>query len=112
MLIWDTTELSLTRRVMIVNQALISSMWYIESTCLFSRPCLLHIQQLVQNFIWLGRTNNDAHAKVACSTLTEQFFYGGFGLVDPDNQCNALLEKIVVRAMLPAQGIWSELLLK
>ena len=32
-------------------------------------------------------------------------------MVDPDSQCKALLAKFVVRAMLPAQGIWSELLL-
>ena len=61
------------------------------------------------NFIWIGRSNNDARVKVDWSTLMPQFFDGGLGLVDPDNQCKALLAKFVVMAMLPAQGIWSEL---
>ena len=109
MLIWDTTELSLVGRVMIANQVLLSSMWYIASTCLFSRSCLLQIQRLVRNFIWIGRSNNDDRVKVALLTLTTQLFDGGLGLVDQDSQCKALLAKFVVRAMLPTQGIWSEL---
>ena len=44
------------------------------------------------------------------STLMMQFSDGGLGLVDPDNQCKALLAKFVVRALFPAQGIWPELL--
>ena len=44
-------------------------------------------------------------------TLTTEISNGGLGMVDPDNQCKALLAKFVVRAMLPAKGIWSELLL-
>ena len=86
-------------------------MWYIASTCLFSRSCLLQIQRMVRNFIWIGRSNNDARAKVAWSTLTTQFSDGGLGLVDPDSQCKAFLAKFVVRAMLPGQGIWSNFLL-
>ena len=111
LMIWDTIELSLAGRVMIANQVLLSSMWYIASTCLFSRSCLLQIQRMVRNFIWIGRSNNDARAKVAWSTLTTQFSDGGLGLVDPDSQCKALLAKFVVRAMLPGQGIWSNFLL-
>mgnify|MGYP007069670987 CR=1 FL=1 len=64
LLIWDTTELSLAGRVMIANQVLLSSMWYIASTCLFSRSCLLQIQRLVRNFIWIGRSSNNAHANL------------------------------------------------
>ena len=75
-------------------------MWYIASTC------LLHIQRMVRNFIWIGRSNNDARANVAWSTLMMQFSDGGLGLVDPDNLCKALLAKFVVRAMLPAQGLF------
>ena len=104
-------KLSLAGRVMIANQVLLSSMSYIASTCLFSRSCLLQIQRLVRNFIWIGRSNNDARAKVAWLTLTTQFSDGGLGLVDPDSQCKALLANFVVRAMLPAHGILSELLL-
>ena len=66
---------------------------------------------MVRNFIWIGKSNNDAHAKVAWSILTSQFSDGGLGLVDPNSQCKALLAKFVVRAMLHGQGIWSELLL-
>ena len=102
LLICDTTELSLSGRVMICNQVLLSTMWYIASTCLFSRSCLLQIQRLVRNFIWIGRSNNDACVKVAWSTRTTQFSDGGLGLVDPDNQCKPPLAKFVVRAMLPA----------
>ena len=57
------------------------------------------------------KSNNDVRAKVAWLTLTTQFSDGGLGLVDPDSQYKALLAKIVVRDMLSAQGIWSELLL-
>ena len=46
LLICESTKLSLASREMIANQVLLSSMWYIASTCVFSRSSLLQIQRL------------------------------------------------------------------
>ena len=46
LLIWDTRELSLASKFLIANKVLLSSMWDIASTCLFSRSYLLQVQRL------------------------------------------------------------------
>ena len=49
-------------------------------------------------------------AKVAWSVITLPKVKGGLGIVDPVDQCRALLSKLIVRGFLPGTEIWKTLL--
>ena len=107
LLLWDSVNLSLAGRVLVANQVLLASIWYVASTTLFARSCILQVQRLIRNYIWGGKTGQGKRPKVAWAVLIAPRQNGGLGLVDPEAQCKALLSKFVCRAMLPMQGVWS-----
>ena len=98
---WNKEKLSLAGRVVVANSVLLSSIWYIASTWLFSRSIMLKVQRLVRNFIWGNDTVHNTIAKVAWSVLIQPKQKGGLGLIDPFMQSKALLVKHVVRCLLP-----------
>ena len=106
---WNKEKLSLAGRVVVANSVLLSSIWYIASTWLFSRSIMLKVQRLVRNFIWGNDTVHNTIAKVAWSVLIQPKHKGGLGLIDPFMQSKALLVKHVVRCLLPGQELWKKL---
>ena len=111
LLLWDSVNLSLASRVLVANQVLLASIWYVASTTLFARSCILQVQRLIRNYIWGGITGQGKRPKVAWVVLIAPRQNGGLGLVDPEAWCKALLSKFVCRAMLPMQGVWSSLMM-
>ena len=109
LLYWDTTKLSLPRRVVVANSVLLASMWYVASTWLFSRSIILKLQRLVRNFIWGAPLGSRVVAKVAWSVLIRPIREGGLGLIDPLLQSKALLAKHVVRGFMPGNELWKKL---
>ena len=105
---WKKERLSLAGRVVVANSVLLSSVWYIASTWLFSRSIMLRVQRLVRNFIWGNDTVHNTIAKVAWSVLIQPKHKGGLGLIDPFMQSKALLVKHVVRCLLPGQELWKK----
>ena len=110
-MLWDSVDISFAGRVLVANQVLLATIWYIASTMLFARSCTLQVQRLIHNYIWGGKTCQNKRPKVAWAVLIAPRRNGGLGLVDPESQCKALLSKFVSRAMLPMQGIWSQLMM-
>ena len=106
---WNKEKLSLAGRVVVANAVLLSSIWYIASTWLFSRSIMLKVQRLVRNFIWGNNRSVNPVAKVAWSILIQPKQKGGLGLIDPFMQSKALLTKHVVRSLLPGQELWKKL---
>ena len=102
-------ELSLAGRVVVANSVLLSSIWYIASTWLFSRSIMLKVQRLIRNFIWGNTTGDNSVAKVASSVLIQSKKKGGLGLIDPFMQSKALITKHVVRSLLPGDELWKKL---
>ena len=58
----------------------------------------------------VGRAGEQSMAKVAWSVITLPKGKGGLGIVDPVDQCRALLSKLIVRGFLPGTEIWKTLL--
>ena len=108
---WSIARLSLAGRVVVANQVLLATMWYITSCWIFSRSCISQVQRLIRNFLWSGGDGSPTRAKVAWSVITLPTSRGGLGLIDPACQSRALLGKFVVRSLLPGSEPWKELLL-
>ena len=111
LLFWSSAHLSLAGRVVVANQVLLATMWYITSCWIFSRSCINQVQRLIRNFLWSGGDGRPARAKVAWSVITLPPSHGGLGIIDPICQSRALLGKFVVRCLLPGSEPWKLLLL-
>ena len=108
--LWGHAKLSLAGRVVVANHVLLATVWYIASSWLFSKSCIGQIRRLVRNFIWAGEDRCHIRAKVAWSTLIAPKIHGGLGIIDPMDQCMALLTKFIVRGLLPGNAPWKQLL--
>ena len=49
LLIWDCINLSFVGCVLVANQILLETVWYIASTTLFARSYILQVQHLIRN---------------------------------------------------------------
>ena len=102
---WCTTHLSLASRVLIVNQNLLSSLWYVAS-CWCQHLCSIgKVVMLVRNYLWSSEGGNrQCPTKVAWSSLILPKKYGELKLIDPETQMKALLVKLFMRGLLPSQA--------
>ena len=107
---WNTAKLSLAGRVVIANQVLLASMWYILSAWLGSRSALSQVQRLIRNFLWGSKDCSDVRAKVSWKVITTPKDEGGLGLIDPLLQCKALVGKFIIRGLLPGGEPWKKIL--
>ena len=110
LLFWSSARLSLAGRVVVTNQVLLATMWYITSCWIFSSSCIGQVQRLIRNFLWSGGDGQPARAKVAWAVITLPLAKGGLGIIDPVDQSRALLGKLIVRGLLPGSEPWKELL--
>ena len=62
---WSSARLSLAGRVVVANQVLLATMWYITSSWIFSRSCISQVQRLIRNFLRSGGDGSPTRAKVA-----------------------------------------------
>jgi hypothetical protein len=106
---WSTRSLSLAGRILVANQVLLASMWYL-ATCWNPNPRMCgQVRGVVRNFIWGGKATN-ARAKVKWDTLVLPTTKGGLGIIDPKTQSEALLSKLLIRGLAPRGEPWKELL--
>ena len=98
---WSSARLSLAGRVVVANQVLLATMWYVTSCWIFSSSCISQVQRLITNFLWSRGDGRLAKAKVAWPVITLPTSQGGLGIVDPVCQSKALLGKFIVRGLFP-----------
>ena len=77
LLLWDSVNLSLAGRILVANQVLLATIWYVASTTLFARSCILQVQRLIRNYIWGGKTGQGKRPKVAWAVLIAPRQNGG-----------------------------------
>ena len=65
LLYWSTKLLSFASKILVENQVLLSTIWYIASVWVFFRFSMFQVQRLVRNFLWSGNDGNNCRAKVA-----------------------------------------------
>jgi hypothetical protein len=105
---WSQNNLSLAGKILVANQVLLASMWYL-ATCWNPNPRMCcHVRGVVKNFIW-GSKDAPAHAKIKWDTLALPTTQGGLGIIDPKTQSEALLAKLLVKSLVPGGEPWKEL---
>jgi len=106
---WSTCCLSLAGRILVVNQVLLASMWYLAAAWNPNPRMCSQVCRVVRNFIWCGKATN-ARAKVKWETLVLPTSQGGLGIIDPKTQSEALLAKLLIRGLAPGGEPWKELM--
>jgi hypothetical protein len=93
---WSTCHLSLAGRILVVNQALLASMWYLAASWNPNPIMCSQVRGVVRNFIW-GEKATTTRAKVKWDTLVLPTTKGGLGIIDPKTQFEALLAKLLIK---------------
>jgi hypothetical protein len=89
MIAWGNCNLSLAGRILIANQVLLSSMWYMAAYWNPNPKMCNQIKGVIRNFIWGGKAIK-TRAKVKWDSLTLPSSSGGLGIIDPKVQTKAL----------------------
>jgi hypothetical protein len=106
---WSTCHLSLAGRILVANQMLLVSMWYLAASWNPNPRMCSQVRGVVRNFIWGGKATT-TRAKVKWDTFILPTSKGGFGIIDPKTQSEALLAKLLIRGLAPRGEPWKELL--
>jgi hypothetical protein len=106
---WSTCRLSLARRILVANQVLLTSMWYLAASWNPNPRMCSQVRGVVRNFIW-GEKTTTARTKVKWETLVLPTTKGDLGIIDPKIQSEALLAKLLIRGLAPGAEPWKELM--
>ena len=108
---WSVNKLSLARRIMVSNQVVLSSIWYLASCTNLSGKSLKLARAVVRNYMWSGKRDSRARAgaRVKWSTSVLPIVCGGVKILDPEWQASALLVKLLIRGMSVGYEPWKAL---
>lgn len=106
---WSTYPLSLAGRIMVSNQVILSSIWYLASCTDLTGKALKTARATVRNYIWLGKRESCARAKVKWDTAVLPIVRGGIKILDPQWQASALLIKLLIRGLSVGYEPWKAL---
>jgi hypothetical protein len=106
---WSHNQLSLAGRILVANQVLLASMWYLAA-CWNPNPRMCaEVRGVVRNFIWGGK-DSPVRTKVKWDTLTLPTAQGGLGIIDLKIESEALLAKLLIRGLAPGGEPWKKLI--
>ena len=106
---WSANKLSLAGRIMVSNQVVLSSIWYLASCTDLSGKSLKLARAAVRNYIWSGKRDARARARVKWSTAVLPIVRGGVKILDPEWQASALLVKLLIRGLAVGYEPWKTL---
>ena len=106
---WAGNKLSLAGRIMIANQVIFSSIWYIASCMDFSTQAIKLARATVRNYMWSGKRESNSRARVKWVTAVLPIVRGGVKIIDPQWQASALLVKLLIRGMSVGYEPWKTL---
>jgi hypothetical protein len=101
---WSHSTLSLAGRILVANQVLLASIWYMAACWNPNPKMCCQVRGVIRNFIWGGK-DTPARAKVKWETLALPTAQGGLGVTDPKLQSKALLAKLMVRGLAPGDEL-------
>ena len=104
---WAGNKLSLAGRIMIANQVILSSIWYIASCMDFSNTAIT--RATVRNYMWSGKGKSTTRARVKWATAVLPIVRGGVKIIDPQWQASALLVKLLIRGLSVGYEPWKVL---
>ena len=106
---WSANKLSLAGRIMVANQVVLSSVWYLASCMDFSGKSLKLARAAVRNYMWSGKLDARARARVKWIAAVLPIVRGGVKILDPEWQASALLVKLLIRGMAVGYEPWKAL---
>ena len=106
---WAGHKLSLASRIMVANQVILSSIWYLVSCTDLSGNALKLARATVRNYIWSGKEQSCARARVKWATTVLPIVRGGIKILDPQWQSFALLTKLMIQGMSVGYEPWKAL---
>lgn len=106
---WSNHPLSLAGRIMVSNQVILSSIWYLASGTDLTGNALKIAKATVRNYIWSGKNESCARAKVKWDTAVLPIVKGGIKILDPQWQASALLIKLLTRGLSVGYEPWKTL---
>ena len=106
---WAGNKLSLAGRIMVSNQVILSSIWYLASCTDISGQALKTARAMVRNYIWSGQKESFARVRVKWATAVLPIVRGGVKIMDPQWQASALLVKLLVRGLSVGYEPWKAL---
>ena len=106
---WSGNQLSLAGRIMVSNQVILSSIWYLASCMDFSNQALRLVRATIRNYMWSGKRDTNTRARVKWSTAVLPIVRGGVKIIDPQWQASALLVKLLIRGMSIGYEPWKTL---
>lgn len=111
MIVWTAKKLSLGGRILVSNQVIAASIWYLASCLDISNTAVKQVRAMLRNYIWGGRTAGQPRAKVAWQQAILPLDKGGLKILDPGLQASALLVKLLVRGLTPGWEPWKDFIL-
>lgn len=106
---WSNHPLSLAGRIMVSNQVVLSSIWYLASCTDLTGQALKVAKATVRNYIWSGKRESCARARVKWDTAVLPIVRGGIKILDPQWQASALLIKLLLRGLSVGYEPWKAL---
>jgi len=79
---WSTKKLSQAGRLLISNQVILASLWYLASTVDIGLKTLKIAHGLVRDFLWSGRKEGRTRARVAWDAAIAPLAEGGIKIID------------------------------
>ena len=106
---WANHPLSLASRIMVSNQVVLSSIWYLASCTDLIGQALKIAKATVRNYIWSGKRESCARARVKWDTAVLPIVRGGVKILDPQWQASTLLIKLLMRGLSVGYEPWKAL---
>ena len=106
---WAGSKLSLAGKIMVCNQVVLSSIWYLKSCADISGQAFKLARATVRNYMWSGKRESRARARVKWDTAVLPIVRGGVKILDPQWQASALLVKLLIRRLSVGYEPWKVL---
>lgn len=106
---WASKPLSLAGRIMVANQVVLSSIWYLASCTYLSSHALKLARSTIKNYMWSGKKESCARPRVKWATSVLPIVRGGVKILDPQWQASALLVKLLTRGLTVGYEPWKVL---
>lgn len=110
--IWAKKPLSMAARILISNQVILASIWYIASCAYILLSVLNKVKAMIRQYIWssdglFGKANR---AKVRWASVILSVVYEGLKVFDPYSQAYALLAKMIPLGLFLGSEPWKILI--
>ena len=103
---WNRVRLSLRGKKLVINQILLSKLWYIGQIYAIPKYTKKQIEKMIHDFLWEGRKIRPPRHLVQLP-----IWRGGLGVLDIDTQLNALRIKWIRRLFSSHDALWKDLML-